>query len=88
MIVDPKNNQLYVSNDNRVNIIDKVTESPIAEITDTNGVHGIAFIPNTNKGYIFYCKLNKIKVFDTQTNTIIGEIPTGKNPDAIFYETF
>lgn len=86
--LNPQNTRLYVSHGNRVNIIDKVTGSPVAEITDTNGVHGIAFVPGTNKGYISCGKLDMVKVFDTQTSKVISEIPTGKNPDAIFYEVF
>ncbi|MGU3375100.1 YncE family protein [Chryseobacterium sp. M5A1_1a] len=86
--LNPQNNQLYISHGNRVNIVDKATGSPIAEITDTNGVHGTAFLPDTAKGYISCGKLDKVKVFDTHSNKIIREISTGKNPDAIFYETF
>lgn len=64
--LNPQNDQLYVSHGNRVNVINKTTGSSIAEIQETNGVHGIAFIPNTTKGYISCGKLDKVKVFNTQ----------------------
>ncbi|MGE8511728.1 MAG: YncE family protein [Chryseobacterium culicis] len=86
--LNPQSTQLYISHGSRVNIVDPATGSPIAEITDTNGVHGIAFLPDTGKGYISCGKLNKVKVFDTIIHKIIGEISTGQNPDALFYEPF
>ncbi|WP_213083891.1 YncE family protein [Chryseobacterium lactis] len=86
--LNPQNNQLYVSHGSRVNIIDKMTGAPVAEIEETNGVHGIAFVPNTNKGYISCGKLDKVKVIDTETHKVTNEIQVGKNPDAVFYETF
>nr|WP_315028457.1 YncE family protein [uncultured Chryseobacterium sp.] len=86
--LNPQNNQLYVSHGSRVHIIDKTSGASIAEIADTSGVHGIAFVPDTQKGYISCGKLDKVKVFDTKTNKIITEISTGQNPDAIFYEVF
>lgn len=86
--VNPQNNLLYVSHGLRVNVLDKTTGKPVTTIEGTTGVHGFAFIPNSNIGYISCGKLDSVKVFDTTTNTITSEIATGKNPDAIFYENF
>jgi YVTN family beta-propeller protein len=57
-------------------------------ILNTTGVHGIAFIPALNKGFISNGKLNNVTVFDLKTNAVLSQIATGENPDAIFYDDF
>jgi YVTN family beta-propeller protein len=88
LTVNPTNNLLYVSHGTRVNILNKTTGENLGEIAGTTGVHGIAFTPNSTKGFITCGKLNSVKVFDVKTNQVTAEIPVGENPDAIFYETF
>lgn len=88
LTVHPTNSLLYVSHGSKVNILNKITGESMGEIDDTTGVHGIAFIPNSQNGYITCGKLNSVKVFDTKTNQVTSEISVGKNPDALFYEPF
>jgi DNA-binding beta-propeller fold protein YncE len=49
-------------------------------------VHGIAVAPELNRGFISAGRANKIKIFDLKTMKVIGEAPTGRNPDAIIYD--
>ncbi|MHA4893038.1 YncE family protein, partial [Enterococcus faecium] len=55
-------------------------------ISNTTGVHGIALVNSINKGYTSNGRLNNVSVFDLKTNAVLKQIPTGENPDAIFYE--
>ena len=80
--------KLYVSHGTQVNILDKTTGDSIGVIENTNGVHGIAFIPSLGRGYTSNGRLNNVTVFDLKTNKIIEQIATGQNPDAIMYEPF
>ena len=86
--VGPENNRLYVSHSSQVNILDKNTGDSIGVIPNTTGVHGIAFIPSSNKGYTSNGRLNTVTVFDLNTNAVLNQIATGKNPDAIMYDAF
>lgn len=86
--VGPGNNHLYVSHGTQVNILDETTGDSIAVIENTQGVHGIAFDKEQNKGFTSNGRLNNVTVFDLSTNKIITQIPTGQNPDAIMYEPF
>ncbi len=81
-------NELYVSHGNQVNILNKTTGDSIGIIENTNGVHGIAFIPSLNKGYTSNGRLNNVTVFDLATHKILVQIATGQNPDAILYDDF
>jgi YVTN family beta-propeller protein len=86
--VGPGNNRLYVSHGTQVNILDKTTGDSVGVIENTTGVHGIAFDKSLNKGFTSNGRLNNVTVFDLKTNTVITQIPTGQNPDAIMYELF
>ncbi len=86
--IEPNSNKLFVSHGNQVNILDKTTGDSLGIIPNTMGVHGIAFIPNLNKGYTSNGRGNNVTVFDLKTNAVQTQIVTGENPDAIFYEEF
>jgi len=86
--VGPGNNRLYVSHGTQVNILDKTTGDSIGVIENTTGVHGITFDKSQNKGFTSNGRLNNVTVFDLTTNTVITQIPTGANPDAIMYEPY
>lgn len=81
-------NKLYVSHGTQVNILDKKTGDSLGVIENTTGVHGIAFVPDINKGYTSNGRLNNVSVFDLKTDKVSGQISTGQNPDAIMYDKY
>ncbi|MEO8413404.1 MAG: YncE family protein [Ginsengibacter sp.] len=82
------NGKLYVSHGTQVNILDENTGDSVGIIPHTEGVHGIAFNNELNRGYTSNGRLNNVTVFDLKTDAIITQIATGENPDAIMYEPF
>ena len=89
LTVDEVAGRLYVSHSLMVLVVDLKAGKQIGKITDTNGVHGIALAPHLNKGFTSNGHDNSITVFDLKTLEIIGKISvSGKNPDAILYDTF
>lgn len=86
--VGPGNNRLYVSHGAQVNILDETTGDSVGVISNTTGVHGIAFAASLNKGYTSNGRLNNVTVFDVKTNKVLTQIATGENPDAIMYDEF
>jgi len=88
LAVSPVNDYLYISHGTQVNVIDKITGNPVMVIPNTTGVHGIAFAPDVEKGFISCGKLNKVIVFNINSNEVTGEIKTGENPDAIMYDDY
>ena len=87
--VDVPLNKLYVSHGTKVHVIDLNTNSLIGEISNLNGVHGIAFADEFGKGFISNGRNDTVTVFDLKTDKIIDNIHvTGKNPDAIIYDPF
>ena len=82
------NNKLYVSHGTQVNILNEENGDSIGIIPNTNGVHGIAFDNELHRGYTSNGRLNNVTVFDLNNNSIITQIATGENPDAIMFEPF
>ena len=70
-------------------VIDLAADSLIYEIKDLSGVHGIAFAPEFNKGFISNGRSNSVTVFDLKTLKTLDSVEvTGENPDAIMYDPF
>lgn len=84
--VDPDARRLYVTHFQRIEVLDADTGKPIGQITDTNGVHGIALVKATGKGFTTNGKADTISVIDLSTFKHVAEIKGGKKPDAITYD--
>ena len=82
------NGRIYVSHTNEVDVVDIAKGEVAGKITDLHGVHGIALAPEFNRGYISNGQAGTVTAFDLKTLAKVGaEIPAGKNPDAIMYDS-
>ena len=86
---DDATGMLYVSHGKMVHVVDMNTGNNVAVIKDVNGVHGIAIVPEFNKGFISNGADSNVTVFNIKDFSIIEKVPvTGRNPDAIIFEPF
>ncbi len=89
MALDGRTRLLYVTHGNAVEILNVDTGVKAAAIVDLKGVHGVAFAPKRNRGYISNGRGNSVSVFDLGTHKVLAEVPTsGQNPDSIMYDAF
>jgi len=87
--IDKVNHRLYVSHGTMVNVIDMETNEQVGVISDMKGVHGIAIVNKSNRGFISDGRANAVVAFDLKTLKIIATIPVdAKGPDAIIYDPF
>jgi YVTN family beta-propeller protein len=77
---------LYISRATKVIALNVDTGKVVAEIPDTQGVHGIALAMELGRGFISDGKANDVTIFDMKTLKTIGTAPAGSNPDAIVFE--
>lgn len=85
---DPPNHRVFVSHSTEVDVVDTVNGQVAGKITGLKGVHGIALAPEINRGFISNGLGGSVTMFDLKTLARIGDdIPAGKNPDAIVYDT-
>jgi YVTN family beta-propeller protein len=88
LTVDAPSRKLYLSRGTHVMVLDADSGKQIADIADTQGVHGIALDPANHKGYISAGRANQVVVFDTNTYKTETTVKTGENPDAILFDPF
>jgi YVTN family beta-propeller protein len=86
--VDSKARRVYVSHATHVVVVDADTNAVLGDIPNTNGVHGIALVPEVDKGFTSNGRDNAVTVFDLKTLKPVANVPVGRNPDAIIYDPF
>jgi YVTN family beta-propeller protein len=84
--VDAANRKLYVARSTRVVVVDLDTEKVVGEIAETPGVHGIAFVPDLNRGFTSNGGDSTVTVFDLKTLKTLGKVKANGRPDIITYE--
>jgi DNA-binding beta-propeller fold protein YncE len=86
--VDSKNHILYVSHSAQVEVLNAKTHERIGAVTNLQGVHGVIAVPGTGRGITTNGRSNTATIFDLKTLKPILELPTGKNPDALLFDSF
>lgn len=84
--VDEAARRLYVSHGTQVEVVNIDSKSLEATIPNTPGVHGIALAPELGRGFTSNGQASTVTIFDLKTLKKIGDVPTGKKPDAIIYD--
>jgi len=85
--VDPSARHLFVSHGTKVEVLDVDSGKILGEIAPTPGVHGIAFAPEFDHGFITNGGDNTVTLFDLKTLKPIETVKvTGKRPDALDYD--
>lgn len=88
LAVEPGSGRLFVSHGTQVAVVDRSTGDSVGTIANTTGVHGITFDTDLGRGYTSNGRLDNVTVFDLKTLTVLTQVPTGKDPDAIFFEPY
>ncbi len=86
--IDSKNNNIYVSHGNQVNILSKNGGESVGVIHNTAGVHGIAIAEEFGKGYTTNGNSGTSTVFDLRNFMVMSQIKVGENPDAAFFDDY
>ena len=85
---DASTDRLFITRGTRVQIVDPLKGTVLAEIADTPGVHGVALASDIGKGYTSNGRDNSVTVFDLKSLKSLTKIATtgGENPDFIAYD--
>jgi DNA-binding beta-propeller fold protein YncE len=79
--------RLFISRDDRLDVVETVSGKLAGTIPNTPGVHGIAFAPALKRGFTSNGRSDTVSVFELDTLRLIQEVQvSGKKPDAILYE--
>src|SRR6266496_4080565 len=78
--------RVYISRSTHVMVVDADSYAVVGDIPNTTGVHGIAVVPDLNKGFTSNGRDNSVTIFDLKTLKETARVAVGKNPDAIIYD--
>jgi YVTN family beta-propeller protein len=83
---DSPTRRLFISRATKVVVLNVDTGTVAGEIPNTDGVHGIAFAPEFDRGFTSNGRAGTVTIFDLQSLQVIGSAKAGMNPDAIVYD--
>ena len=87
LALEASGGRLFISRDDRVEVLETVSGKMAGNIPRTAGVHGVAFAPALKLGFTSNGRANSVSVFQLDTLRVIEEVPiSGTEPDAILYE--
>ena len=86
LTIDEASRRLYVSHGTQVEVIDVDSGTIAGQIPNTPGVHGIAIAPELGRGFTSNGQSSTVTIFDLKTLKALGEVKSGKKPDAIIYD--
>ena len=86
--VDPSTHRLFITRATHVIVVDPEQGKIIGDIPDTQGVHGIAFAAEFNKGFTTNGRTSDSTIFDLTSLRVIGNTKTDKDTDAVIYDPF
>jgi DNA-binding beta-propeller fold protein YncE len=87
LIVDSEARRVYISRSTHVMVMDADNGKLLGDIPDTDGVHGVALVPELKRGFTSDGRSSEVTIFDLKTLKTLGSVKvTGQNPDAIVYD--
>ena len=86
LTLDSVNRRLYVTRSTHVDVFDADSGLVVGQITQTNGVHGVAVAPEFGRGWTSNGEDNSVTIFDLHTLVPLGYISVGTRPDCIVYD--
>lgn len=83
---EPAARLVYISHEHDVLVVDPAKGRVIDTIANTPGVHGIAFAPRFDRGFISNGDDFSVTIFSLATRRVLGRVRVGDDPDAIVFD--
>src|ERR1039458_2783385 len=80
---DSDGHRLFIARATRVMVVDTTSGKQVGEIPDTQGVHGVALIPEIGRGFSSNGREDTVSIFDLKSLAVEKKIKVGSGPDAI-----
>ncbi len=87
LTVDSQTHRLYVPRSTHTLVLDSATGKTVADIPGQKIAHGVALVPQLNRGFISDGGgEGSIVIFDLKTNAILGTLGAQPDADGIIYD--
>ena len=87
LAVDAASRQVFFTRGEHLMIADVDSGKIIGDLPGLKRAHGVALAPALHRGFVSSGGDDKVIAFDLATLKPVAEIPTGKNPDAMVFDT-
>jgi YVTN family beta-propeller protein len=86
--IDAAGRRLYITRADHVTVVDIDSDKVVGEVTapEVKGIHGVALVPDLNRGFISNGMTSTVTPFDLKTLKTDEPIKVGNRPDAIIYD--
>ena len=84
--VDPAARRVYLSHGTEVLVVNADTGALEGKVSGLQLSHGVAVVPDLNRGFITDGEQGKIVIFDLKTLKVIGDVNAAKDADSILYD--
>ncbi len=84
--VDPASRRVYLSHGTEVLVVNADTGVLESKISGLKLSHGVALVPDQDRGFITDGEQGKIVIFDLKTLKVIGDVNAAKDADSILYD--
>jgi DNA-binding beta-propeller fold protein YncE len=85
LTLDVASRRLYVSHGAQIHVLDADSGEALGSIP-AKGSHGVALATEFGRGFITNGSADNVTIFDLKTLKPVGEVATGKKPDAIAFD--
>jgi len=86
LTVDADRKLLYVPRSSHTMVLEESTGKQVADIPGQKKNHGVAIVPELNRGFITDGGDACVYIFDTKTNEILGKVAAKEDADGIIYD--
>ena len=77
---------LYVPRSTHVMVLSADDGKQVADIPDTAGVHGVALVPELNRGFASDGEDGTVTIFDMKSHAVLGKVKAAADTDGIIYD--
>ena len=83
---DPAARRVYLSHGTEVQVLNADSDAVVGTITGLKRDHGVALVPELNRGLITDGDAGQVVIFDLKTLKTIGQVKADKDADSILYD--
>ena len=83
---DPASRRVYLSHGTEIKVLNADTDAVAGTITGFKRDHGVALVPDLNRGFITDGDTGQVVIFDLKTLKTVGTVKADRDADSILYD--
>ena len=84
--LDASGARLYIPRQSHTQVIDTASGKVVLDVTGNAGAHGVALVPELDRGFISNGKDGTVQVFDLKSGAELGRLAAAEDADGIIYD--